>query len=720
MFWDGTHWTTEGAASAPARPRHRRRMRDILATVPILLLVPALIFPLLSVGAGSLTATLTTAGNAVPGTNLSVQGSGFTARQWIDLRWDGSPTGTTVRVTSYNGFTSQISIPADSAVGTHQISASSTSKRLADAGSAGLSATAVIAVVSVEIGSATTTPTPTPTPTPTTSSASILSVAATSITQTSAAVTWTVSQAATGQVEYGQTAAYGSFSKPELSYFWSTHVQSLSGLAAGTTYHYRVKSTTASGSYLVSGDFAFTTTGLAASPTQTLATTPTPAVTPAPATTPAATPTSAATPASTPAATSTPTGSTTTLTITSVTASSITTTGSTISWSAGKPATGQVQFGATSAYGKASALEGSFLYSSHVQTLSGLVPGTLYHYRVTSTDQAGAVAVSSDQVFTTLGIIGSSTPILTPTPSPTPTPPPIPAATPTPPPTGSGTFAAVFTGDATGSSDVTSSLRTFLEANNGKHVALAPNGVYKVTQLSFTASNLTVDFQGARIQGSLVGAHGILRIQTSSNVTLNDPTVYGTGYTWDSNNQNEHGIQIDGGSNITLNHPTIRDTRGDGINVTYQASKNSPPVGVVINSPDIERASRNGIAPVAGQVTIRGGHISQTGLHGIDFEVNDDVGANSTVGIVDGLDIRRTGDLPAVGLTAYAVAAGGYSNATKPSIVVQNLTGDILHLTIRYTASVTVRNNVSDASTSADFPGSSSITFSGNVRITRQ
>jgi hypothetical protein len=275
----------------------------------------------------------------------------------------------------------------------------------------------------------------------------------------------------------------------------------------------------------------------------------------------------------------------------------------------------------------------------------------------------------------------------------------------------------VFTGDATGTTDVTSALRSFLQSHNGQRVALATNGVYRVTQLSFTASNLTVDFRGARIQGSQTGASGIFRVQSSSNIVLNGPQVYGTGYGWASTSQNEHGIQVDGGSSIVINNPITRNTRGDGIYVSYQAGKNLPPVGVVINNPDIERASRNGIAPVAGQVTIRGGHIAYTGLHGVDFEVNDATAAASIRGVVDGIDIRRHGDLDID--SSYAVAAGGYSTATKPSMLVQNLTGDNLKMTIRYTASVIVQSNVSDASTSADFPGCGTISFSGNTRITR-
>ena len=292
-----------------------------------------------------------------------------------------------------------------------------------------------------------------------------------------------------------------------------------------------------------------------------------------------------------------------------------------------------------------------------------------------------------------------------------------PTPAPTPVPSAGTTYAAVFTGDATGTTDVTSALRAFLQGNSGKRVALAPNGIYKVTQLSFTASNLTVDFRGARIQGSQAGAHGIFRIVSSSNIVLNDPQVYGTGYGWIADYQNEHGIQVSGGSNIIINNPITRNTRGDGIYTSYSAGSNLPPVGVVINNPDIERASRNGIAPVAGEVTIRGGHIAYTGLHGVDFEANNDTGAGSIVGVVDGVDIRHPGDLGIY--TGYAVAAVGYSSATKPSMLVQNLTGDKLRMIIYDTASVIVRNNVSDTTTTAEFSGCGTVSFSGNTRISR-
>ena len=285
------------------------------------------------------------------------------------------------------------------------------------------------------------------------------------------------------------------------------------------------------------------------------------------------------------------------------------------------------------------------------------------------------------------------------------------------------TYAAVFGGDATGATDVTDALATFLQSHNGQRVALAVNGVYKVTHVAFTASNLTVDFRGARLQGSQAGVYGILFMMSSSNIVLNDPTSTEPATSGEHSTEWEHGIHVDGGSNITINNPTTRNTRGDGIYVGYQSGKNLPATGVVINNPNIEHASRNGISPVGGEVTIRGGHIAYTGLFGIDFESNDATEANSIHGIVDGVDIRHHGDLPAASssCTCYAVAAAGhYTDATKPSMVVQNLTGDALNMVISNTSSVTIRNNVSDTTVSATLVNVGSVTFTGNTRITRQ
>lgn len=84
-----------------------------------------------------------------------------------------------------------------------------------------------------------------------------------------ATVTWTTNVPTDGQVEYGATASYGAWSSYAAAPSTS-HSIVLGGLAAATTYHYRVRAEDAGGNAVYSADAIFTT----ATPT---APTPTPA-----------------------------------------------------------------------------------------------------------------------------------------------------------------------------------------------------------------------------------------------------------------------------------------------------------------------------------------------------------------------------------------------------------------------------------------------------------
>ncbi len=80
-----------------------------------------------------------------------------------------------------------------------------------------------------------------------------LSVTASSTTASAATVTWSTAVPSDSQVEYGATAAYGNFSA--LASTRSTgHSVALSGLASGTTYHFRVRSSDATGILVTGGD----------------------------------------------------------------------------------------------------------------------------------------------------------------------------------------------------------------------------------------------------------------------------------------------------------------------------------------------------------------------------------------------------------------------------------------------------------------------------------
>jgi hypothetical protein len=119
------------------------------------------------------------------------------------------------------------------------------------------------------------TPTATPTPTPADPAPVISNVRAEAITQTTADIGWHVSEVAQGQTEYGVTVSYGSLSTKEQSFTYQDHLQRLSGLIAGTTYHYRVHAWDAAGQHTVSPDFTFTTAGGAPTPTPVPLPTPT-------------------------------------------------------------------------------------------------------------------------------------------------------------------------------------------------------------------------------------------------------------------------------------------------------------------------------------------------------------------------------------------------------------------------------------------------------------
>lgn len=99
----------------------------------------------------------------------------------------------------------------------------------------------------------------------------ITAIASSSVTQTTATVTWTTNEAGDSQVEYGPTTAYGSSTTLNSSRV-TAHSTGVSGLSASTTYHYRVKSKDAAGNLATSGDATFTTQAPASDTTKPVVT----------------------------------------------------------------------------------------------------------------------------------------------------------------------------------------------------------------------------------------------------------------------------------------------------------------------------------------------------------------------------------------------------------------------------------------------------------------
>ncbi len=75
----------------------------------------------------------------------------------------------------------------------------------------------------------------------------------------------------------------------------------------------------------------------------------------------------------------------------------------TVTWNTSEPATSQVEYGETAAYGMSSPLN-TTMTGAHTVTIEGLTPKTMYHYRVKSNDGCREV-VSEDLTFTTTDIL---------------------------------------------------------------------------------------------------------------------------------------------------------------------------------------------------------------------------------------------------------------------------------------------------------------------------
>jgi hypothetical protein len=83
-----------------------------------------------------------------------------------------------------------------------------------------------------------------------------------------------------------------------------------------------------------------------------------------------------------------------------------------INWTTNKDADARIVYGTSASYGSSVALE-TGLATSHTLRLTGLNPGTLYHYQVQSKDSVGNVVVTQDYTFTTAPSPDSIVPVMT-------------------------------------------------------------------------------------------------------------------------------------------------------------------------------------------------------------------------------------------------------------------------------------------------------------------
>ena len=178
----------------------------------------------------------------------------------------------------------------------------------------------------------------------------ITGVTASSVTTTSAVITWTTDQPSTSLVNYGATTSYGT-SSPVNATLTTTHSVSLSGLAPNSAFNFDVVSANAASMSSISGNFTFVTSSAAPVISNVL---------------------------------------TTNLTATSVT----------ITWTTSQPATGQISYGTSTSYGTQTPPTTTLATTQSV-ILSGLTPATTYDFAAVSANGASQSTTSANYSFTT-------------------------------------------------------------------------------------------------------------------------------------------------------------------------------------------------------------------------------------------------------------------------------------------------------------------------------
>jgi len=191
----------------------------------------------------------------------------------------------------------------------------------------------------------------------------ISGVYAGNITTSSATISWITDEPSDTQVQYGMTSSLGQ-KAPLDTNLTLNHNQSITGLASGTLYYYRVVSKDDSGNQSVSSTKTFTTLESQ--------------------------------------------GDTTPPQISNVQAINITSSSVTITWTTNEDSTSQVEYGTTQTYGNLSPLD-SVLRTAHSVAIDGLDGSTTYDFRVISRDASNNESVSNNFVFTTSNIPPSIT-----------------------------------------------------------------------------------------------------------------------------------------------------------------------------------------------------------------------------------------------------------------------------------------------------------------------
>lgn len=203
------------------------------------------------------------------------------------------------------------------------------------------------------------------------------------------------------------------------------------------------------------------------------------------------------------------------------------------------------------------------------------------------------------------------------------------SGSPTPLPVPSGSIALPASIDATGSSDVSGALNSFIAGvPDGSTIAFRAGGTYRLgSALKFAHRHgLTLLGNGA----TLLGAGGTTEASSliwlgnyggaDSGIAIRDLTLVGNSPSpgeYQPGREGAHGILVDGGSGIEIRNVTVRGVWGDAFYVGGWAD------GVSIHDSEVVSAGRNGVTITSGRnVTVERVAFDRTGYVTFDIEPN--------------------------------------------------------------------------------------------------
>ena len=184
------------------------------------------------------------------------------------------------------------------------------------------------------------------------SAISISNIVVSNISATTATISWDTSVSASNIIYFGETTSYelGSVSGPQSG---TSHSIILSNLSPQKSYHFKINSVSSQGASTQSSDQFFVT------------------------------------------------NSVTSLLISGLVVSQVTTSTAHVAWLTNEVANSVVTYGLTTLY--TDTISHPALTVSHDESLTGLLPNTTYHLRVSSTNGNAQTTQSDDQIFTTQG-----------------------------------------------------------------------------------------------------------------------------------------------------------------------------------------------------------------------------------------------------------------------------------------------------------------------------